>query len=734
MLYTINEFCKYISQNRIEELSDQIFGDTGRFLGPNERESYQQVSVMFKKAMAINPEIGDVHISVDANMLLEYKLPAASAWCDLVLLGINSNNKNQVLIIELKNWKQNSSDKPGVAEGLMWHNNEYHSHPSQQVKGYTEYCRRFHSTVQQFGAECNGIVYFTQPIDMTPYGEKPNDQLVANYPTFNTKSMDDLANYISNKIRKPDSRFAKMFVDGVYKQDRNILRQVAETIAHKRTNDYQSPFQLLDQQILGYNLVMSKLAEKIQDGAKQVIVVEGPPGSGKSAVAINVWAAAALKYTMNNEGNCVFVTTSQSQDDNWTSIFKQYGGTVAKGLILKSTSYGPGLNSSTQPKIVRYILENGDGEELLKPADNSVGYTIKEDKYAEIVDYMMKHHLAMKGYRDNQHLLSVVDEAHALINPLSPDYMGFNQGWAPFRGPQVYHIIKQSQVTVLFTDTEQSFRDYESTSTADIERFAKELKADFIKVSLDGMQFRCAGSVDYVNWVDHLLTANPIHNYSTWKKQYTLKMFDYPSELEAFLQSKLDAGDKSVRLLSSYTTPWVSGHKVGPLHRTNAPCDFEIPDKDGKVFKKYWNSTYDAFVQGVVGTTMNENPLSEVGCPYVVRGFDYSWIGLIWLKDFIYRKELGGWCIASKYVEETGIAAIKGKAKKAFKRLPKSEQKKFTYEDAPLYSQSMDDPDINRLFKALSQAYRILLTRALKGIGIYIQDKETREYVESLLQ
>lgn len=39
---------------------------------------------------------------------------------------------------------------------------------------------------------------------------------------------------------------------------------------------------------------------------------------------------------------------------------------------------------------------------------------------------------------------------------------------------------------------------------------------------------------------------------------------------------------------------------------------------------------------------MHEDPLSEIGCPYVVRGFDFAWIGIIWLKDFIYRKEFGG--------------------------------------------------------------------------------------------
>ena len=33
-------------------------------------------------------------------MALEYKLPAASAWCDLVLLGDGKNDKQQVVVIE----------------------------------------------------------------------------------------------------------------------------------------------------------------------------------------------------------------------------------------------------------------------------------------------------------------------------------------------------------------------------------------------------------------------------------------------------------------------------------------------------------------------------------------------------------------------------------------------------------------------------------------------------------
>lgn len=47
-----------------------------------------------------------------------------------------------------------------------------------------------------------------------------------------------------------------------------------------------------------------------------------------------------------------------------------------------------------------------------------------------------------------------------------------------------------------------------------------------------------------------------------------------------------------------------------------------------------------------------------------------------------------------------------------------------------------DDPNAPRtqiFFQTICQAYRIVLTRAIKGVCIYIKDKETREYVRSML-
>ena len=378
MLYTIKDFCSYVQED-LNGLIDEVAGIT-RYVSDEEKKayagSYPVVASMLAQAMKKQPAVADAHIST-TELLLEYKLPAASAWCDLVLLGSNEENRKEVIIIELKNYQKNHDDAPGSYEGLMVHKGSVIKHPSDQVKGYTEYCRRFHSVVQDEGAEVNGCVYFTQPIDLRPYRQAPNDKLTSDYPMYNTESSERLAEYVTSKIRKGDDTFAAHFVNGYYKQDRNILRQVAENLSAQASK--ARPFVLLDEQRLGFHLVMQTLEKRVKDGKKEVIVVQGPPGSGKSAVAINLWIESVMKYSKKaNVGNIVFVTTSGSQNDNWSQIFNYYGEKYqASGLILKANDFNPGLTGGRMKNELLPLMRQIDPNYVSENSENSLKYELR---------------------------------------------------------------------------------------------------------------------------------------------------------------------------------------------------------------------------------------------------------------------------------------------------------------------------------------------------------------------
>ena len=75
---------------------------------------------------------------------------------------------------------------------------------------------------------------------------------------------------------------------------------------------------------------------------KMVIVVEGPPGSGKSVLAAHLWASLAQSGRV--DGNIVFVTTSGCQRKNWenllaTSLFARLRQSHPQSIAMLNTSY-----------------------------------------------------------------------------------------------------------------------------------------------------------------------------------------------------------------------------------------------------------------------------------------------------------------------------------------------------------------------------------------------------------
>ena len=56
----------------------------------------------------------------------------------------------------------------------------------------------------------------------------------------------------------------------------------------------------------------------------------------------------------------------------------------------------------------------------------------------------------------------------------------------------------------------------------------------------------------------------------------------------------------------------------------------------------------------------------RVGCPYVVRGFDYDWVGLLWLDDLVWRD--GRWKVNLSSVHETAWSKTRKAAKDEAKK------------------------------------------------------------------
>ncbi len=702
MLLTVAEFRDQVARH-IEELVENLQSLTGRE-GPDEADAWRASLPKLADAIAA-PELANLHVYFggSGNVAVEYQLPAASAWCDAVLLGRRVAVPAAV-VVELKNWVTRA-DRPGPFEGLMIRAGQTALHPADQVRGYVEYCRRFHSTILDREATVDGCVLFTRDRFLGRYEEPPNDKLVKDFPLFASGGgSEDFSRFLARLIDEPDPNFATRFVDGGYRQDRGFVRQIGEQILHPN----QTPFELLDNQRSAFALVRGIVENNVlstRNPRKQVIIIEGPPGSGKSVVAARLWAALVTDERLD-DGSVVVVTTSVAQRSVWSSLFKGVGGAAAGGVVKGSNNFVP-ISTQTLGR-----LRRKHGVEFADDADDwRSNVELLRDRGVEF----------QKGAADDEYLVSIVDEAHALINPEHVEGRG-QFGFAPTLGPLAWHIIRASTVSVFLLDPKQGFRDRENTTVDDIKGWAAELGAGLItEVSLKGAQFRCAGSTEYVEWVEGVLRGDPPEDLArlakTWREVFDFQIVETPAELDAKLSGPVKGG-RTARLLASYARKLKTKGAARPHALPAAQKDFHerfLEEGKPKYWSKVWNyvprngTDYTWFIQAPKGSPLHDDPLCEVGCPYAVRGFDFDYVGVLWLSDFVRRD--GAWRAMPEAVHDTGLNLSQSAARR-----------------------ERDVGGANRrLSAALGQAYRILLTRGLAGCYLWIEDPETRAHVRRCL-
>ena len=60
----------------------------------------------------------------------------------------------------------------------------------------------------------------------------------------------------------------------------------------------QQIFNLIDDQIAAYNAIMTKAKQLSKTSTKSVIIVKGGPGTGKSVIALKLWANLCVRVRL----------------------------------------------------------------------------------------------------------------------------------------------------------------------------------------------------------------------------------------------------------------------------------------------------------------------------------------------------------------------------------------------------------------------------------------------------
>jgi hypothetical protein len=265
---------------------------------------------------------------------------------------------------------------------------------------------------------------------------------------------------------------------------------------------------------------------------------------------------------------------------------------------------------------------------------------------------------------------------------------------------QIEELIRAARVSVFFLDQRQNVRPDEIGTVSAIRNAAENMKVPVRQLELDA-QFRCNGCRGYIEWVDNLMSPEPVAA-GAWLNagDYDLRLFDSPDQMETAIVNQMNEG-VSARLVAGFCWQWSDPNADGTLVDDVIIGDWRRPwnEKARDQWKKKGTAPRPEKHPYTLWATQPER-VREIGCIYSAQGFEFDYCAVIIGNDMVWR---GG----------TGWVG--------------SRDASF---DNALARRKMSQEDLRAL---LQHTYRVLLTRGMRGTFIYSTDWETREMLRGLI-
>ena len=278
-------------------------------------------------------------------------------------------------------------------------------------------------------------------------------------------------------------------------------------------------------------------------------------------------------------------------------------------------------------------------------------------------------------YKNEEFDAIIVDEAHRLLRKKGKGH-GMKYKHVNEESDELAMILNRFKKVFIFYDENQIVH----AGDLNINKYKNKFK--IYKLN---QQMRNANNDAYMLWIVNILSQNPIPIKRKELKNYEMKIYDSFSEMYHALKSKSKTSNSTI-LMSGYTRKWVSA-------KDPSKYDFNI---DG--IKLKWNKKNN----NKWAWSKAAKNLQEVAYYNTIQGFDVEHSGVIIGKDLGYKN--GKLFIRHKYVFG---------------------QNEVPFKNDPLYDEKLLQWILNR--------YKVLLTRAIKSVHIYFDDKNVEKYFEKYI-
>lgn len=259
----------------------------------------------------------DEEIPDDTGVAIEFRIPHTSKRVDFLLSG-KKEDKNSVVIVELKQWEKVEAvkGKEAIVKTMINKGIRETTHPSYQAWSYASLIGDYNENAQNNDMQFYPCAYLHNYInqgDQDPLTDSIYDYYVKKAPVFKKGEAKRLREFIKRYIQVGDNK------ENLYKIEKGKIRpsKSLQDSLNKMLKGNQE-FVMIDEQKVVYEEALFLAKEAIRTGTKQVLLVEGGPGTGKSVLAINLM----VELTGQNMV-CQYVTKNSAPRNVYARKLKQ---------------------------------------------------------------------------------------------------------------------------------------------------------------------------------------------------------------------------------------------------------------------------------------------------------------------------------------------------------------------------------------------------------------------------
>ncbi len=273
-----SQFVDDVFSNDIENIVlENVKRKLNRNVGIAEIKSWAN-SLVFMERIMRDPVFPD-----DCGIAIEYQIPQTGKRIDFIISGQDHDNKDSVILVELKQWSEASiTNKDAIVETFVGGRIGEHPHPSYQAWSYATLLQGFNEVVYTENINLHPCAYLHNFTDASVIKNGFYADYLEKAPVFLKHDALQLKEFIKQHVKYGDrTNILFRIENGKIRPSKLLADNIGKMIKGNQE------FVMIDDQKIVYENALA-LAKRASDKNKQVLIVQGGPGTGKSVVAINL--------------------------------------------------------------------------------------------------------------------------------------------------------------------------------------------------------------------------------------------------------------------------------------------------------------------------------------------------------------------------------------------------------------------------------------------------------------